>query len=111
MKITAQKLQEIIADGLKKAEPTIKAAAAKAAAAARATGATSRAIGALNNPRTSSAKADAQAAEAARLMLTGPRHAPGKDEIQRAIGSPVPLRNLSDHDQVRAIMVASRGGK
>ena len=37
-------------------------------------------------------------------MLTGPASCAGKEEIRRAIGGPVPLRNLSDHDQVRAII-------
>jgi hypothetical protein len=100
------KLAEAIAAGVAKRQPAIDAAVK---AAVNAHDSTSRAIAKLNNPRTTTAKADGQAAEAARAMLTGARHVPSKDEIQRAIGSPVPLKNLTDHDQVKAIMIASRG--
>ncbi len=91
MKVTAKKLEEIIADGIAKAKPAIDAAAKCAADAAL------------------RAKGDAQAHEAAKLQRPSASHVPDAGEIQRAIGSPVPLRNLPDHDQVKAIMIASRG--
>lgn len=122
MKLTPEQLREIVADGIKKAQPKITADAVKAAVATvRAAGGTARAIATLNgSSRTPAAKAEGAAynqlspaqrsiIDAARGMTTAPSHVPDKAEIQRAIGSPVPLRNLPDHDQVLAIMVASRG--
>ena len=127
MKYTVEKLAQIVAAGVAEAHPSINPATVErhaktaASAAFRAKGGAARAIAALNNAPASTVKAAGGAAysslsapsrsiiDAARAMTPAPSHVPDASEIQRAIGSPVPLRNLPDHDQVRAIMRASRG--
>lgn len=78
---------------------------AKAVAGARANGATSRAIASLNNPRTSTAKADEQAREAARLVMSrGPRlPVPTREQIES-----VTQKNASDHESVVGAMRVGR---
>jgi hypothetical protein len=99
MKITHAQLEKLKADAIARAVP----------AALRAHNSTAKAIGALNNPPTRTAKADAQAAAAARAMLLrGRTPVPTKDELQAAVGSAMPFKALSDTDQTLAIMRATR---
>jgi hypothetical protein len=95
MKTTAQKLQEL-------ADAT---ASKPAAAAIRAHNSMAKAIASLNNPRTSTAKADEQAREAARLLMSpGPRlPVPTRAQIES-----VTQKNASDHESVVGAMRVAR---
>jgi len=104
-KYTSQKLAEIIAAGVAKRQPEIDAVVSKAVATARAKGGIARSVSALNNPRTSTAKADEQAREAARLVMSrGPRMpAPTRAQIES-----VTQKNASDHESVVGAMRVGR---